>query len=171
MIDWDRGAHISADGAYRYLLHRKFGDGQRQMLFIMLNPSKADAQKDDPTIKRCLAYMARENKNHLRVINLFAYRATTPRELYTAFDPVGPLNNQTIIDELQNARDKEALVVCGWGAPPMARVPNVWFRGRLKYVTQAATRLGVRLLCLGVTKRGHPRHPLYLAADLPLQEF
>src|SRR5581483_9586135 len=95
---------------YRYSLARFFGDGG-VVNFIMLNPSTADAETDDPTIRRCLGFAKAWGYGTLVVTNLFAYRATDPAELAKAGDPVGPDNDTRLWSEAQLSD----LVVCAWG--------------------------------------------------------
>lgn len=153
-------AIISDCGKYRYVLRRSLGSVLRwykPMLFIMLNPSTADATQDDPTIRRCMDFAKREGMTHLNVVNLFALRATDPAELKKAADPIGPENDRYIEEEVR--RHSIGAVIAAWGAHPFAaeRAAEVL----KKYPT---------LYCLGKTKSGAPRHPLYLRADSPLIE-
>jgi hypothetical protein len=124
-------------------------------LFVMLNPSTADGEVDDPTIRRCVGFAQTWGYGALEVVNLYAYRTTLPVELGAPADPVGPLNDSRIL-EADRSCD---LVVCAWGNNSMAvrRAPAVLelFRGA-----------GTPLRCLGLTKSGQPRHPLYLRRDL-----
>jgi len=87
-----RSAIISADGKYRYHLYRRVADGGRIAMFIMLNPSTADGEADDPTIRKCLGFCRRWRYGELHVVNLFAVRATAPFDMLHADDPVGPDN-------------------------------------------------------------------------------
>lgn len=89
-------ALISDCKQYRYWLCRPFENTyilRETILFIMLNPSTADASVDDPTIRRCMGFAKRLDSNGLTVANLYAYRATKPAELWKCNDPVGPQNN------------------------------------------------------------------------------
>jgi hypothetical protein len=146
-------AIISPCGLYRYGLTRKWGDGPR-VCFVMVNPSTADAEQDDPTIRRCIGFAQREGGGSLEVVNLFALRATDPKALRKHPDPIGPGNNAA----LRTAFDRAGRIIAAWGA-----------HGRLhaRDVT-VARMLGDKAMCLGVTARGDPRHPLYLPADAPL---
>lgn len=147
------GAAISGDGVYRYKLWRQWAPGHRA-LFIMLNPSTADAEQDDPTIRRCVSFAKALRCGSLDVVNLFAYRATDPHELAGATDPVGPDNNETIRVAIRQAH----VLVAAWGANPAAK-------GRAERVDEIARREGRMLYALGTTKAGAPRHPLYLPGD------
>lgn len=150
-------ATISDCGRYRYDLTRQWGD-ERTLLWCMLNPSTADAEVDDPTIRRCVGFSRREGYGRLVVVNLFAFRATEPDELLRTTDPYGPLNSRTIGSHLADER-VDRLVVA-WGA---------WFRQHSKRLWLTRPRIEGILptVCLGVTKTGAPRHPLYVKADEP----
>ncbi len=143
-------AVISDCGKYRYLLTRKTNCPLRwvkRVTFIMLNPSTADASMDDPTIKRCIQFAEREGCPDLSVVNLFAYRATHPYDLLDVEDPQGPENNKYLIQEIE----KSQLVIAAWGAHEIAKCS----------LASELVKLN-GLYCLGKTKDGSPRHPLYL---------
>lgn len=153
-------AVISADGKYRYLLTRSLGSilrWYRPMVFVMLNPSTADASKDDPTIRRCIHFAKREGATHLRVVNLFALRATNPAELKRADDPIGPENYEYLKKEIRSGWK----VVGAWGAHPFARIhaADIYNLGHPNW------------LRLGATKGNDPRHPLFVRGDQPLEPF
>lgn len=155
------GAVISSCGQYRYFLARYFTQETpvRPAIFIMLNPSTADASIDDPTIRRCKTFAVREGCDALYVLNLYALRATDPTELKRHPDPVGPANDTA----LELLVPPESRVICAWGAlAPLDRVLEV---------LQVLKGARASTWCLGVTKDGSPRHPLYLPLDAPLQSF
>lgn len=154
-----RAAHLSSDGRYRWWLQRSWqhgGDG-RVVCFVMLNPSTADALIDDPTVRRCMGFAARWGFSRLLIRNLFALRATKPAELTTAHDPTGGHYGDA---ELATAASAD-VTVAAWGA----HVPF----GRDEEVLRILS--GATLYCLGKTKNGCPRHPLYVRADQPLEVF
>lgn len=156
-----QSAVMSDCGAYRYALERRWGDG-RTVLFMMLNPSTADAAQDDPTIRRCIGFAKRWGYEQLLVWNLYAYRATDPRELDTVADPIGRENEDRLWAILQ-AEPAPALIVAAWGAKP----------GRGKFTErELVMRRGPLyekpVFALGFTKDGHPRHPLYVRGDAEL---
>ncbi len=154
------GAKISDCGLYRYRLWRTWDEDKPPLVFVMLNPSTADADKDDPTIRRCMGFARRLGHGGIVVCNLFAYRATAPEVLSTVADPVGPMNDEEIVVACMARR-----VVAAWGAEPFARK-------RAADVTRRLKDAGVALYCLGVTKEGCPRHPLYVKGDallIPLE--
>lgn len=153
------------DGEYRYLLTRRWADGP-MMGWLMLNPSTADAEKDDATIRRCIGFAKAWGFGALSVLNLFALRATDPAALLRHPDPVGPRNDEYITDTigvLLEAAWPNATVVAAWGSHRMAAE-----RGR-QVVRGSAW--AVQLKCLGKTKSGAPRHPLYVPANATLRNF
>lgn len=153
-------AVISDCGLYRYWLDRLWAKGPPQV-FVMLNPSTADASLDDPTIRRCMAFARREGASGIVVVNLFGLRATDPKVLDKHPDPVGPENAANIGMALLSATVAGRPVICAWGANK-----NV---GKLADdLERRADDFGVELVCLGLTKDGHPRHPLYVRGDAPL---
>lgn len=144
-----RSAEISECGQYRYGLHRTWSGGGNGKVccFIMLNPSKADADIDDPTIKRCMAFTQAWGYSTLSVLNLFAFRSTNPAGLLTVADPVGPKNDAAIV-----AAKTADLVIAAWGG----KVPYKRDEAVLKLLE------GKPLYCLCVGKKGSPWHPLYV---------
>jgi hypothetical protein len=156
------GAVISACGRYRYVLTRRLGAGRRAAAFVMLNPSTAYAARDDPTIRRCLGFARQWACGRLVVLNLFAWRTADPADLKRAADPVGPENRVWFNRIL--GRLSETVVICAWGVHgghhDQDRVVYGWLR-----------RVGVAPFALGVTKAGHPRHPLYVPYSAELVPF
>jgi hypothetical protein len=153
-------AVFSADKTYRYRLSRTWGSSGTHATWIMLNPSTADALEDDPTIRRCISFTKAWGLDGLVVVNLFALRATDPHELARHPDPVGPANDQFIRD----AVSPWSVVVAAWGAHKIAAART---RAVLGILTAGAGTVG----CLGVTKGGAPRHPLYVPASQALETF
>lgn len=155
------GALLSSCGTYRYVLTRKIEQPEHRtpstVCWVMLNPSTADADTDDPTIRRCMGFSKRLGFTSMRVVNLLAYRATDPRELWKAKIPIG----ETILNQ-EAVRDQVALssvVIAAWGAAPQA-VPHA------RRLWNAVLRQRI-IDCLGTTKSGAPKHPLYLAKNTP----
>lgn len=153
--DIHRSAIISDDGLYRYRLARSWDASAEPLAFVMLNPSTADALVDDPTIRRCRSFAAAHGFGGIVVANLFAFRATNPKALGGAVDPVGPDNDDHL-------RQLSHIVVCAaWGAYKAdARVEEV----KALVGTKA-------LFSLGETASGAPRHPLYVAGSTRLQPW
>ncbi|MEJ7648673.1 MAG: DUF1643 domain-containing protein [Nakamurella sp.] len=156
-----RSVVISPDGLFRYRLDRWWSPAadarEQRMPFMMLNPSIADSDVDDPTIRRCMAFARREGYSGITVVNIGAFRATDPRVWRRAADPFGP-ENLRHIDEVTSA---SKIVMAAWGADPLAQL------SALGYLTHFAGT-GIPVFCLGTTKDGHPRHPLYVPGDQPL---
>jgi hypothetical protein len=151
-----RGALFDSTGRYRYRLWRTWDRALPRVAFVMLNPSTADHRIDDPTIRRCIGFARQWGYGSLSVVNLFAYRSALPAALARVADPVGPDNDRHLRAACGRARD----VVVAWGV-----------HGRLLDRDRAVIELLARgrrepLLCLGTTRDGHPRHPLYLPRDI-----
>lgn len=143
---------------YRYSLTRVWDEAGPRVLFIMLNPSKATEVQNDPTVERCERRARVLGYGAFRVMNIFAWRETDPRLLRRAAEPVGPDNDRLLLEALPWA-DR---VIAGWGVhgAHLDRGPRVaaLLRGA-----------GAGLHCLGLSKDGHPRHPLYIAYATPPQ--
>lgn len=162
--DVERDAVLSPDGRYRYLLTRWWGgmtDADRAMTFVMLNPSTADAAKDDPTIGRCVGFARSHGYVGIAVVNLFAYRATKPTDMWAArregADIVGPDNHRVLAKTFALAADTRCPVVAAWGAgAPSDRAATV------------RAMAGDLLHYLTLNADGSPKHPLYIPSDTPL---
>lgn len=164
MTDVERDALISPCTRYRYWLGRSWDPCAYPLPIIMLNPSTADADIDDPTIRRCMAFARRERFGGIRVFNLFAFRATSPADMKVVADPVGPENDYWINRALDAAAAAGIPVLAAWGT-------HGAHRARDNYVRGMANMRGARLVCLGATAAGHPRHPLYVKGEQPLEPF
>lgn len=150
----ETGAVLSECGKYRYQLWRRWGPaGGSSVLFVMLNPSTADAHDDDPTIRKCVAFARRWGFGGIEVANLFAFRATDPAVLPTVADPIGPAADRHLTDSISRA----SRIVVAWGANAED------FPDRARTVRAA---IGDRAEALRLTKAGHPWHPLYLPLNL-----
>ncbi len=136
---------------YRYALTRIWGNGPR-VLFVMLNPSTATEVQNDPTVERCERRARALGYGGFRVCNIFAWRDTDPRAMRAAADPVGPANDAAI----RNGALWADAIVCAWGTHG-AHLD----RGRQVETLLRAT--GRTLTHLGLSKDGHPKHPLYIA--------
>jgi hypothetical protein len=145
---------------YRYLLTRIWDPARPPMVFVMLNPSTADAFVEDPTSRRCQSFARREGAGGVVVVNLFALRSTNPRALLGHADPVGR-HNDAFIRQAINAGGQ---VVAAWGADRA-----VGARGG--EVARYLGARGVELLCLGRTSGGCPRHPLYVTGTAVLEAY
>ncbi len=152
MVASSTGARFSRCGRYRYTLWRRWDAKRQLVMMIGLNPSTADAEKDDPTIRRCIRFARDWGGGGLIMTNLFAFRATDPTDLKQAADPVGPRNDFWI------RRTSQACptLVAAWGND------GAWM-GRSRLIRE---RFGPRLQVIRLNRSGEPAHPLYLPARL-----
>lgn len=154
-----RSALLSDCGLYRYSLDRVWGgQPEHRVVWLMLNPSTADAEVDDPTIRKCVGFSQRWGYDALRVVNLFAYRATNPADLIGSLEAGIDLytkESDAVLTSLTEAED----VVVGWGANASRWGERV--RAVTGLIRTASTT------CLGLTSGGHPRHPLMLPYGTP----
>ena len=157
MNDVQRSAVLSEDGLYRYRLDRSWGGGPR-VAFTMLNPSTADAREDDPTIRRCIGFARAWGYDGLTVVNLYPFRATSPAVMEMWLD--GPASDDDSLAlntvALLQAAQESALMVAAWGVHG-ARDGEAARTFLSNHIT--------RWHHLGLTKDGHPRHPLYVKGD------
>lgn len=189
----ESGATISLCGNYRYRLWREWrlfpenaqwnmwtdddgspvldGAGEQigeplSCVFVMLNPSTADGEQDDPTIRRCITFAKRERFDRLEVVNLFGWRATSPRDLLAVGperDPVGYENQRHVGRSLDHA----GLIICAWGAHGGHLGQDETMMGWI----ESRNYNGAPVMALGVTAQGFPKHPLYIPSDTPLIPF
>ncbi len=158
----ERRASFSEDRRYRYTLHIIWDSSAPPMTWVMLNPSTADEVQDDTTIRRCQRFARREGCGGVVILNLFALRSTDPDGLLDVDDPHGPINDSIVGMMTLDAKAKGWPVVAAWGAWPHVERSHVY----------APLANGARdLLCLGTTKGGAPRHPLYVAGAQPLEPW
>jgi hypothetical protein len=137
---------------YRYALTRTWDDAGKRALFVMLNPSTATEVQNDPTVERCERRSRALGFGAFRVTNIFAWRDTDPRNMRAAEDPVGPKNDATIKD----GADWADTVIAAWGT-------HGTHRSRGTVVESLLRKTPHPLFSLGLTKHGHPKHPLYIA--------
>ena len=142
---------------YRYMLTRTWDTSGHRALFVMLNPSKATEIQNDPTVERCERRSRTLGFGSFRVTNIFAWRDTDPKKMRAAADPVGPENDQTLVQSASAWIRPETgdRVICAWGAHG-----DHLDRGHAVHRLLRATNQP--LYALGVTKAGHPKHPLYI---------
>lgn len=150
-------AVISPCQKYRYQLDRIWDPDLPLCNWVMLNPSTADANVDDPTIRRCMAFSKKWDYGGIDVRNLFALRATNPKELQTSVgeDRKGP-DNDFYLTALRSRK-----VVIAWGS-------HGSLYGRGARVIEMLKSADVRLFCLGKTKGKQPKHPLFVRSDVEL---
>lgn len=156
-------ATFSPCRTWRYALYRRWDRDKPWCMFVGLNPSTADETEDDPTVRRCIGFAEREGCGGLIMCNAYAFRATKPKNLWLADDPVGPDNNDALLLCARHA----SRVIVAWGvhAKPerVARTTTLLQEGVADKLTS--------VFCLGRTKDGCPKHPLYLAKTTPLEVY
>lgn len=155
--DTKKSAVFSPCRRWRYSLERIWQPELGLVQFIGLNPSTADETEDDPTIRRCIGFSRDWGYGGIVMSNIFAFRATDPKLMKAATDPIGPENDKWILAQY----DKCEITVAAWGL-------HGEFRGRGEIV---AEMLRYDLRHLGKTKHGQPRHPLYLRRSEPLRHW
>jgi hypothetical protein len=154
----DSSAVFDASGRYRYRLSRQWAKGGESVAFVMLNPSTADHEHNDPTIRRCIGLAQLWGFSALHVVNLFALRATEPATLRRARNPVGRQNNSYIEATVEEANQ----IVLAWGNHGQLRERNSEVLDLLS---------GYDLFCLGCNLSGQPKHPLYVPRNSSLFHF
>ena len=152
-IATEQSAVLSPCGRYRYLLERCWDLNGTTATWVMLNPSTADADVDDPTIRRVVGFSKAWGFGRARVVNVYGLRATDPAELVRArkagLDPVGPRNDEYVAEAIE-----DATIVVAWGGHTIRR--------RRPDLERLLSWRGLH--CLGVTQDGSPKHPLYVPA-------
>ena len=144
-------AKLSKCRNYRFSLSRMWDNSQPHVMFICLNPSTADETEDDPTIRCCINYAKLWGYGGLYIGNLFAFRATEPKDMLAATNPIGDNNDKWLLKLSSEA----ALVVAAWGNA-----------GKHMGRSQQVRQLIPNLYCLKINKSGEPAHPLYQKTNL-----
>jgi hypothetical protein len=163
-------ASFSGCGRYRYRLSRELG-GTKTIAFIMLNPSTADGTKDDPTIRRCKGFARDWGYGRLLIVNLYAFRATEPRDMWRMCEGGGDLtkrpefilgedNDSAIVRATCEARGSGGIVICAWGKGGTTNKSLLAVHAARQ--ARVARLVGGDLYCLGENGDGSPKHPLYL---------
>ncbi len=157
-------ACFSACENYRFMLFRSWIDGlfeteMRLINFLMLNPSTASQDQDDPTIRRCIGFAKKWGFNSLVITNIFALRSTNPAALFHVSDPIGKENDAHLFYWSIRAEK----TVCAWGNHGLLKE-----RGK---IVKDGLSLSAKLYYLEMTKEKQPKHPLYIAANQPLSEW
>ncbi len=150
---------FSRDRRYRYTWHHCWDLGLPPCGFIGLNPSTADEHGPDPTVRRCINYAKSWGYGSLTMLNLFAYRATDPQQLFVAATPVGRATDRHLVAQTELIAQHGGMVVAAWGNHGM-------HRARAAEVRRLLSARGTRLHYLVLTQAGEPGHPLYLRQDL-----
>lgn len=144
------------DREYRYVLYREWNNHLPNMVIIGLNPSAADEEYDDRTVRRCINFARREGCGSLTMLNAFAFRATNPDELWTHPNTIGDENDHWIWLECREA----SKIIIAWGTHGKKRQARILHMLREKI-----------LFCFGKNADGTPKHPLYLSNNTMLQVF
>lgn len=158
-----RTAVISECGLFRYLLERIWGD-EPPLPFCCLNPSRADAEIDDPSATRMMGFSRREKAGGTLLANVHAFRATVPKDMRASIDPFGPDNESYLMMVAAAAAQTGMPLVCAWGA-------SGDMLGGATKAMQIFRTVGCRTVCFGITSNGMPRHPLYVRADQPFEPY
>jgi hypothetical protein len=164
------GAVFSDCVRYRFLLWRTWDRAKDHAAFIGFNPSTADASLDDPTIRRCRSFAERERLGGFEMLNLFAFRETSPATLWKQKGDIVGAANDFAID---HAMYRCSRIIVAWGAlvveGPAHRRGLI--RARVEAIVRIAKTHGRELMCLGTSLAGHPRHPLMLKSETPLERW
>lgn len=158
-------ADFSDCGLYRFELRREWDTAKPPFVLIGLNPSTATAETNDPTIRRCIGFALREGAGSLVMLNLFPFRATDPKEMYAHAEPneIRKVNEARIKRLAEEAIERRGKIVAAWGTGGA-------YLQRGREIMETALK-GAPVLCFGLTKAGHPNHPLYLWTYQPLIPF
>lgn len=164
-----KSATFSPDRVYRYRLSRTWETGLGIATWLMMNPSTADENVEDPTIRRCIEFSRVFGCVGIEIVNMFGLRSTDPSALVIHPDPVGPENDQAILQAADLAKLSLGILICAWGSLPK---PSMVARARR--ISRLLHSAGHELHVLAVTKGRSPRHPLYLGQQctpLPWNEW
>lgn len=160
IVKKERGyAVFSFDKKYRYILGRKWSN-KGKCLFILLNPSTADAFKLDPTITRAYNLSKKLGLGELIILNIFAIRGSNPEIIKKVSDPIGPLNNYYIKKYVK----KSDLIILGWGNH--GKINN-----RSKEIIDIIKKVKKEIYVLDINKNGEPKHPLYIKSDIKIKKY
>lgn len=162
------GAIFSDCKKYRYLLWRMWDFSGSHIAFIGFNPSTADATADDPTIRKCRGFAERWGYGGFEMLNLFAFRSTDPLALWVSgAEPVGSYNDAAV----DHAMSRVRVAVAAWGAIAAPNRGRRVLRTRIETTFRLAMERKRELKCLGTSKDGHPRHPLYMTYGTELEPW
>lgn len=159
MMDGIRKSAI-IEGQHRYLLRREWGEG-KMLTWCMLNPSTADADKSDPTLTRCMNFAKGWGYDGVELVNLFSWRSKDPRDVVSN---LADASNGDTDRHIAAAAVECGKIVVGWGAYG----DRDWVKERVGSVVRLLAHYGVDMWCVGKTKSGCPRHPLYVKSSAEL---
>jgi len=146
-----RAAFISSCGLYRYSLSRIWDDQLPRLVVCMLNPSKADHEVDDPTMLALIHFARIWGYGGLLIVNLYGFRASQPKEMFNATDPIGRENDGYVVAALDYAAANGGRLLVAWGNDGQERAG---------FFCQLAESRDIELICLGTTLSGAPKHPM-----------
>jgi hypothetical protein len=146
----ERDAIFDSAHLYRYSLWRRWSLERPSLVFVLLNPSQASADTDDPTLRRCLSFAQDWGYGSLEIVNLFAWVTTCPQKLKVVSDPIGPECDRYLLAAVAKAER----IVVAWG-----NGGQLYQRDRTVLEWLSAH---TPIYCLGLNRSGQPRHPLYL---------
>lgn len=156
----ERTAIFDQTGQYRYQLGRRWRAEGQSVAFVMLNPSRADANCDDPTLRACMQFAYCWEYAALCVVNLFGYRTPHPQALKQAADPIGDDNDRYLLQAVE-AADRVVLAWGNWGG----------LVGRDRTILTLLTPYQSKLTYLQLNRSGQPRHPLYIKRSVLPQSY
>lgn len=154
-VQMKRDAVVSDDGKYRYQLSRIWDATKIKCCFVMLNPSTADHDIDDPTVRKCIGFARQWQCGGIYIVNVFPYRATDPREILKLSRDELRGDRQKFFYYLIDAVQHSEFIICAWGNHGQHLLSSSWILGQLDGVERPKYHLGF-------TKVGEPNHPLYL---------
>ena len=162
-------AVLSGCERYRYYLTRQMREQRLGLVvFVLCNPSTADALQDDATVRKCMGFTRRWGRRDLHIYNAFALRSPNPKQLLRDADPFGPDNGawlRNAFTELGSSAERPILVL-GWGEA----LPVPLRKRTIGLMAKLAIEFDVHPKCLGLTKSGQPRHPLMPSYETELQD-
>jgi len=159
--NYENKCEFSPDQKYRYYLQRNFKKNAKNLLvFIMLNPSTANEQYNDPTVERCQNHALNKNYDGMIILNIFAYRTTNPKQLLQTKNPIGEKNNQTIINTIK----KHQNIICAWGNH--GKILN-----RSNEIKKILKKHRKKTQAFEITKQNEPKHPLYIPYNKKLKQY
>lgn len=170
-----RSAYISKCGLYRYSLTRIWACTGNLLVFVMLNPSTADAETDDPTIRRCINFAKRDGYAGIKVINLNPYRSTDPSALFYHRISTEAMDENYLETHMVMGSNLiwNSPIVFAWGAHEYGQI---FGQDYIDHAHCVRGQMGFKredrpFYCLGRTAKGAPRHPLYVKASQPLEVY
>ena len=166
---------FSKCGSYRWILKRELLCGHKTIVFIGLNPSKANSRSNDRTLKRIINFCYRWNYKKIYIVNLFGLISKSPSRLSKTKDPIGGNNDLITLITLQFWRQNiNCDLWLGWGDKGQLNGRNLEVLKIIKNLSDLRSdenNYCKRILSLGLTKRGNPRHPLYMPNESFLRPF